>query len=167
MLVGVTDPLALVGLGPTKLADVRGDLAHDLLVDAVDGELRRRLDLEGDAFGRLERHRMAVSETQLDRGRTLGEDAVTDTDDLQLLLEAVGDAGDHVLDQGARQAVQRLVLALLVRTRHLDAVIAHRDRDGLGNRVAERSLGPLDRDVLAVDRDLDTARYSDGQLANA
>ena len=35
VLAGVADALALVGLGLAQLADVRGDLADQLLVDAL------------------------------------------------------------------------------------------------------------------------------------
>ena len=48
-----------------------------------------------------------VAERELQLGRALGQDAVADADDLELLLVALGHADDHVVDQGAGQAVQR------------------------------------------------------------
>ena len=50
----VLDALGLVRVGLAQLADVGRDLADLLLVDALDRELRRVLDLEGDALGRLD-----------------------------------------------------------------------------------------------------------------
>src|SRR6476469_8913862 len=49
-LVGVADALALVRLGLADLADVGRHLAHELLVEALDGDTGRRGDLEGDAL---------------------------------------------------------------------------------------------------------------------
>ena len=46
LLAGVADALALVRLGLAGRADLRGDLADELLVDADDGEAGRVLDLE-------------------------------------------------------------------------------------------------------------------------
>ena len=59
------DALALVGSAP-QAADVRRDLADLLLVDAGHRELRRRLDGKGDALGRLDGHRVAVAERELE-----------------------------------------------------------------------------------------------------
>src|SRR3954451_2923650 len=61
LLAGVADTLALVGLGLAGGSDARGDLAHQLLVDADDGQPRRVLDLEADAFRRVDLDRVAVA----------------------------------------------------------------------------------------------------------
>src|SRR5262245_65842047 len=39
--------------------------------------------------------------------------------------------------------------------------------DGLGDRVRKRTLRALDLDSPAVDRDVDTARYRDGQPSDS
>src|SRR5690606_635486 len=57
-LVGVLDPLALVGLRWPDLADVGGHLAHQLLVDPRDVEQRRAFHREGDPLRRGDRHRV-------------------------------------------------------------------------------------------------------------
>src|SRR5262245_30136298 len=49
-LVGVADPLALVGLGLADLANVGRDLTHQLLVGPLDRDAGGRGHLEGDAL---------------------------------------------------------------------------------------------------------------------
>src|SRR5690606_20884706 len=112
VLAGVTHALALVRLGLADLADVRRDLADLLLVDARHRELGGALDGEGDAGRRLDDHGVAEPERELE-ARTLRHDAVTGTDDLELLLVALGHTRDHVGEQGAGQAVQRTRVALV------------------------------------------------------
>src|SRR5512141_3151492 len=84
LLALVADALALVRVGLAELADVGGDLAHLLLVDAAYDELRRRLHLEGDALRGRDGHRVAVAERELEV-RALGRDAVADAADLHRL----------------------------------------------------------------------------------
>src|SRR6266508_3797926 len=91
---GVPHALALVGLRLPQLADVRGDLADGLLVDALHREPGRRLHREGDAVRRLNRHRVAEAERELERRRALGLDAVTHADDRdRLAVDRDVDAG--------------------------------------------------------------------------
>jgi hypothetical protein len=83
------------------------------------------------------------------------------------LLVALGDAHDHVVDQGAGQAVQRAALALVVGALDLDdPVRVLLDEDRSGHRVAERALGALDGHQRVVDGDVDTGRDRDGELAD-
>src|SRR5664279_5115 len=97
-LAGVPHTLTLVGIGLAQLADVRGDLADQLLVDALDPEPDRGFDDEGDALRRLDRDRVRVAEGELEVA-ALGGDPVADADDLHGLGVALGDADDHVVDQ--------------------------------------------------------------------
>ena len=46
-------------------------------------------------------------------------------------------------------------------------VVGALDRQRLDDRVAQGALRTLDRDVLAVDRDVDAGRNGDGELANS
>ena len=64
--------------------------------------------------GRRDQDRVREAERELEVA-ALGRDAVTGADDLEGLGVAVGDADDHVGDQGAGEAVQRARLALVVR----------------------------------------------------
>src|SRR3954452_18231000 len=87
LLAGVPHALALVRVGLAQLADVRGDLADLLLVDALDREAGRAVGGEGDALGRPHGDGVAVAEREL-QVRATGLDAVPGTDDLQALLVA-------------------------------------------------------------------------------
>src|SRR4051794_13498463 len=93
-LAGVTDALALVGLGLADLADVGGDLADRLLVDALHDDAGRRRHLERDAVGRLDRDRVTEPEGEIELARTSSGGAVADAHDLELL----GEAGRHADD---------------------------------------------------------------------
>src|SRR3954469_10830468 len=122
LLARVPHTLALVRVGLAQLADVGGNLAHELLVDTLDGETRGVLDDEGDALRGLDLHRVAVAERELQVG-TLERDAVTDPVDFQLLLVPLGHTDDHVVDQGAGEAVQRTAAPLVVRALHLKGAV--------------------------------------------
>src|SRR5713101_1333131 len=65
-LVGVSDALALVGLGLADLADVGGDLAHELLVEASYGDAGGDGDLELHALGSIDRHRVGEPELEIE-----------------------------------------------------------------------------------------------------
>src|SRR3954468_8071644 len=56
VLAGVAHAPALVGLRRPRLADARGGLADQLLVDPADHDLGRLRDLELDALGGFDRH---------------------------------------------------------------------------------------------------------------
>jgi hypothetical protein len=83
--------------------------------------------------------------------------AVADALDLELLLEALRHALDHVRDERPRQAVQRAILAALGRPLHGDHAVGlldlHPRRDLLlqgAERAGHRDAGRLDRDGDAV-----------------
>src|SRR4051812_1103910 len=165
VLAGVPDALALVGLGLAELADVGRHLAHQLLVDALDAEARLVLDREGDAVGGVEDDGVAVAELELQLGRALGQDAVADADDLEPLLVAVGHADDHVVDEGAGQAVQGPADSLVVGAPDVeDAGVTLLDDDRGGHGVAQGALGTLDRHHVAVDLDVHAGRTGTGSL---
>src|SRR5919204_4029739 len=116
VLALVADALALVGLRRALLADVGGDLADLLLGDAPDDHARGLGHLELDAVRRLDGDRVRVAERELEV-LALELRAVADALDLQALLEAVGDALDHVRHQRAREAVQRAMVRAVGRPR--------------------------------------------------
>ncbi len=95
-------------------ADLRGDLADELLVDADDGQAGRVLDLEGDAVRRVDLDRVAVAEVELELP-AVERGTVADAGDLEALAIAVGHADDHVVDERPGQAVELLVRLLLGR----------------------------------------------------
>src|SRR5438132_428562 len=102
LLALVPHALALVRVGLAELADVGGNLANLLLVDALDDEARGRLDPEGDALRSRDEHWVRVAERELEVA-ALGRHAVTGANDLKRLGVALGHAGDHVRDQRAGQ----------------------------------------------------------------
>src|SRR6478752_3135312 len=157
-LAGVPHALALVRVGFAELADVRGDLADLLLVDALDPELDRRFDHEADPGGRLDRHRVRVAEGELEV-RTLGGDPVADPDDFHRLGVALGDANDHIVDQRAGQAVPGPSVTLVVRPGDHDLGAVLGDRDRLDHGVLQRALRSLDGDLWTFDGDVD-ARWN-------
>src|SRR5699024_4387019 len=115
VLVGVTDALALVGFRRTLLADFRSKLADLLLVRTGDDDRVRIRNVDRDAVGLGHRNLMRVAEVHNQILALLGN-TVTNTLYAQLLLEAFGNANNHVIDQAAGQAVQCTVVLLVVRT---------------------------------------------------
>src|SRR5581483_5097123 len=106
IFVHVLHALALVGLGRPEGAQLGGHLADLLLIDAGDdnfGRLRRR-DRDALRDRIVDVVRKAELEIEL---LALHRRAEADAVDLELLLEALGDAGDQVGDQGARRAPLR------------------------------------------------------------
>src|SRR5204862_6782800 len=85
VLALVADALALVRLGLADLADVRGDLADGLLVDAPDRDAGRRRYLELDPLRGPDHHRVGETERELEVG-ALQRRAVPHAHDLQALL---------------------------------------------------------------------------------
>src|SRR3546814_19935157 len=74
VLAEVPDALALVGLGLADLADVGGDLADRLLVDAPDHYAVRSGHLEGDAGGGVDGHGMAEAKRERSEERSVGKE---------------------------------------------------------------------------------------------
>src|ERR1700683_2258373 len=91
----VPHALALIGVGLAELADLRGHLAHHLLVDAFHDKPGGGLDPGVDPFGGGDRHRVAEPEREL-QVASPGLDPVADADDLQGLAVAIRDTCDHV-----------------------------------------------------------------------
>ena len=88
--------------------------------------------------------------------------AVADALDLQALLEAVGDALDHVRDQAAGEAVQGAVLAAVGRAAAtVSAPVGLLDLHLGRERLGELALGPLDRDAARGDLDRDGLGHGD------
>src|SRR5215831_19950095 len=90
-LVRVADALALVGLGRTHRADLGGDLADGLAIEALDDDLGLRRALGLDAGRHRDRDRMRVADLEIELV-ALRRGAVADADQREPLLEALGDA---------------------------------------------------------------------------
>src|SRR5579864_3679183 len=161
VLALVADALALVGLRRADLANLCGRLADLLLVGALDDDLRRHGNLEGDAGARLDRDRMGVPHLQLEIV-ALERGTVADALDLQALLEALRHALDHVGDERAREPVQRAVLAALGRASDDDVPLLVLDLHARGNVLLQRAERAGDLNAARVDRHGHTARDLDG-----
>ena len=109
---------------------------------------------------------MGVTEVQDKVGAFL-RGSVTDTVDLQRLLEAGGNADDHVVQERAGQTVQSAILLLVAGTRHMDDVAFDVHVD-LGDNVhLEDAVGTLDGDVLALDLEINAGGQLDGSSTNS
>ena len=87
---------------------LRGDLPDQLLVDALDDDVSLAWGFRGNAFRQLIVDRMGKAQRQ-GQSLTLRLRLVTNTDQLQLALEALSDTQDHVVDQGTSGAGHRHV----------------------------------------------------------
>src|SRR5258705_6882112 len=154
-LAGVTDALALVGLGLADLADVGRHLADQLLVGPPDRDSGGARDLERDPVGGVHLDGMGEAEGQLQLGGPLGRAPVADPDDLEVAGEPVRHPDHHVVDQRAGEPVERPVLPGGRRAGDDQLVALPGDRD-VGHEVAlEGALGALHGDMGAVGLDVD------------
>src|SRR5688500_3046497 len=165
LLAGVAHALALVGLRLAGRANLRRDLADELLVDADDREAGRVLELEADAVRRLDLDLVAVAQAQLELLADL-DGAIADTGDLEARPIALGDADDHVVDERPGQAVELLVGLLLGRPGDDDRVVLAADLHVGVELTAELALGPFHRDAPALDRDVDARRHGNGKATD-
>src|SRR5207237_354725 len=147
------------------LTDLRGGLADDLLVGALDDDLRRHWDLEGDPLARLDDDGVRVADAELEVG-ALHRGAVADALDLEALLEAFRDALDHVRDQRPRQPVQRAILAALGRTRDDDRAVLLLDLHALRHGLLELAQRPVDGHASGRDPDGNPGRYFDWSFSD-
>src|SRR5690606_32396733 len=99
--VGVLHALALVRLGRTEAADLGGDFAPRLLVGAGDDDLGLGRRAQGDALRRREHDRVREAQREVEV-LALDSGAVANAHQLELALEALGDAVDHVGDDRAQ-----------------------------------------------------------------
>src|ERR687896_306822 len=136
VLALVADALALVGLWRTHRPHLRSRLADLLLVDPFDEHFRRRRHLERDARGRLDHDGMGEA----------------DALDLELLLEALCDALDHVRDEGAREPVERAVVSALTRPRHDDLVVGLLELHAARNLLRQLAERPVHHHAPRVER---------------
>src|SRR5690606_22714472 len=164
LLAGIADALALVGLRRTEGTDVGSYLSHDLLVAALDQDLRLRRRLDRDALRRLEDDRMRETQRQV-QITALHAGAVTNADQLQLALEALADAGDHVVEQRAQGPGHGP--ATLIGGSQVDVPVLDLHLDARRTALGQGTLRTLDLDLLLVDRPLDALRQRDRLLGNS
>ncbi len=78
--------------------------------------------------------------------------AVADAVDLQLLVEPLGHAQNHVLNQGAGRPVQGLALFFIVGAGDAHHIALHSHADAGVDLLGQGALGALDRHNAVVDR---------------
>ena len=108
---------------------------------------------------------MRVAEGKLKR-RALERGAVADADELKLLLEAILDAFDHVVDERTGETVEALGLAGVIRTRNDDLIAFAGNGHHRVEAAVQFALRALHRQVMTVDGHLNVGRNGDGLLAN-
>ncbi len=109
---------------------------------------------------------MAEAEGELE-ALALEDGAVAHADDLELLGEAGGDAGDHVLDQRAAEPVQSPAPTLVVGALDDEVAVLLAHHDGLGDLAGEGAHGALDDDGGAAEAHLDAGGHGDGLTTDA
>src|SRR3954464_12968017 len=153
VLALVADPLALVRLGRAHLANLGGGLPDLLLVDALDDDLRVGRNLERDSLTRFHYDRVRVADVEPEIS-ALQRGAIANALQLEALLEALGDALDHVRDQRPRQTVQRAIVAALGRPGDDDRPFSLLDLHPGGNLLRELSERAVDHHAARGDRDV-------------
>src|SRR5260370_19280415 len=158
LLAGVADALVLVRVGLAKGAHIGGDLAYLLPVDAGDGDVcLLRVDGDFDAARQGELDRMRVARREYDHALTLHLNAVTDSDDIQLLRPARRHPVYGVEDESAGEPVKRSLLVILT-LRNQVAVLLD-EGDATRKHRCDLALGTFDQDGIAVDGVLDTGAH--------
>src|SRR5258708_3981198 len=165
MLGGVFDALALVGLGLAEGADHRRRLPDPLPIGAGNEDRGRLLAGDLDVAGDREDDVVAVAQLQ-HQVLALDRRTVSDALDLQVLGEALGHAGDHVVDEGAHRAPMdsgALVLALRL---HQHLAVLHQGGHLAAHRQLERAELALGGDGLPRHLDGDARRGGYGGFAD-
>src|ERR1019366_678732 len=166
VFANVFHALAFVRLGRTEAADLGGDVADFLLVDAGDHDLGRLRRRDRDAFRDREVYVVAEAELQVQR-LALHRGAVADAGDLQPLLEALGHARDQIGDQRARRAPHRARPLALAARLELDRALVHLGRHVVMQHDLHGALRALDLDGLPFHVGGDAGRDRDRFVADA
>src|SRR5688572_15343107 len=166
VLATVLDALALVRLGLAPAADLGGELADGLLVDAADLDrgLVRGLHLE--PFGHVEIDIVAVAELKLELV-ALRVRAIADAGDLENFCKALSHALDKVRDQRALHAPVAACRLAVVRGGDRDRAVVKRVADELGQAQGECALRALHAELAVVDSGSDPARDRHRHFADA
>src|SRR5581483_7732113 len=166
LLVGVAHAFALVGFGRTERANLRGYLADQLLVGALHHEIRLIRRFDRDAVGNRVDDRVRIAEREIQL-LALHGGAETDADDGELLLEPLGDAGNHIVRQRARRSRNRARHGRVARARKAQLPVRLRHVDERMDLIAELSLRSLDAEVAARELHLHAFRHDDRIFCNS
>src|SRR5690625_41640 len=165
-LARVTDALAVVAVRFTGGTDVGGHLADHVLVDAGDGDLRRFGSFDRDAFRRLDRHLMRVTELQFEL-LAFHRSAETYTVDLQVLRVTVCHSDNGVVDQSAGQSVLGPVITVVARPADGERAVFELHLHPFGDDDVELAFRSFDLYQSGLDVKFDVAGNGDGIESDA
>src|SRR5690554_1115036 len=150
VLAAVLDALALVGLGLAPTADLGGELANGLLVDAADLDrcLVRSFHLQ--TFRDVELDIVAKAELKLEL-LALHLCTIADTRDLQDFRKSTGDAVDQVGHQGALHAPMATCRLAVVGRLNQDRAVFDLVADEIRQTQRQSALRPLNAQRTIVD----------------
>ena len=115
----------------------------------MDDDLVGGGDLDGDALDLLHDHLVGIPQVH-DQLVALFGHTVAHAVDIQLLLEAVGHAHHHVVQQRAGQAVEGPVLLGVVGAGDMEHALLHGDGHAGLELPGQGALGALDSDDVVV-----------------
>src|SRR5262245_59712599 len=146
----VAHALLLIRVRLAHPANVRRYLTDQLSIDA--GHDNVRLLVDGDIYpGRdVEDHRVRIAEREVHL-LALELGAVTDTDDVELLLEPLGHARDGVRDEAPGQAMELAQFVVLARELRDDRTGILREKNPRRRRLTQLALRALDFDCVRRD----------------
>src|SRR5450830_1666793 len=113
--VRVAHTFAFVRLWWTEVADLSGHLTYQLLINTLDQDIGLARGLSGDAFRQFVIHWVREAKGQV-QNRAFCLRFVTNTDQLELTLEALAYALDHVVYQRTRGTGHCASLLIAIRS---------------------------------------------------
>ena len=115
-LAGDANALLLVRIGRTQRAKIRGHLADLRLVRAADDDVRLLIDGNLNSLGNRKLDGVGLAESEGD-DFALKLGAIADADDVEIFLEALGDAMNGVGQERAGEAMERAMFFIIADAR--------------------------------------------------
>ncbi|CAI8970891.1 hypothetical protein EMIT0P2_70017 [Pseudomonas sp. IT-P2] len=164
--VRVAHTFAFVRLWWTEVADLGGHLTYQLLVDALDQDIGLARSLSGDAFRQFVIHWVREAKSQVQH-LTFCLRFVTNTDQLELALEALAYALDHVVYQRTSGTGHCASLLIAIASSKTQLTSFFNDFNGRMDVQFKSTLGTLHRKLLACEFYFDTGWQLNGVLSDA
>src|SRR3990167_1921225 len=164
--VSVTNTFALIRFRTTEVTNLRSDLTNQLFVDTLDQDLGLVRGFSHYTVRQLIVDRMGEAESEVQH-LTFGLRFVTNTNQLQLALEASANTDHHIVDQGASGTGHCTSLLIAIASSETQLTSFLQDFNGRVNVQFESTLGTLYRKLLAGELDLNTSGQLYGGLSNA
>mmetsp|Transcript_5205 Transcript_5205/g.11461 ORF Transcript_5205/g.11461 Transcript_5205/m.11461 type:complete len:238 (-) Transcript_5205:7-720(-) len=165
-LISVTDTLTLVRLRRTLRADNRSKVTNLNLVETADRNIRVAIALDFETLRDFHNHRVGITQAQV-QVLALHRRLVTNTKELELLLEPRGHTHHHVVRQRAVQAVTLARIRGVIRTRQLDGFTLLRENNDVRELHLHGTLRTLDREHVVLQRVRHALGHRHRDLADA